>query len=105
MFQADRFARSLAFVLDDGDVVYPVRRMNRDTWQRTFRVAAASDARDDILEVHDEDELLEYVIRRRWCVRCSNENGERKGLFSIGASMVRSILLREEIAHHSPATT
>lgn len=91
-----RFAHCLAFVLNDGSMVYPVRRANLDTLERTFRLGLAPDARGEMLEVEREEDMVKLVLGRQWSVRCSTKDGRRKGLYSILTQSVRTIVHHDE---------
>lgn len=73
-----------------------MRRVNHDTWRRTFRLALGHQASDEILEVEAEDELLHLVINRRLSVRCATRDGKSRGMFRLGADPVRQVLLHDE---------
>lgn len=82
MSTSDRFARNFAFVLSNGDVVWPVRLHDRDTGRWAFKVSDRGNTNLDARLVEDEDALAELVLDRGFRVRCSTEDGVRDGLFS-----------------------
>ena len=100
MERGSRFAQSVAFVLDDGEVVYPVRRTNRETWMQTFRVGLAPDALDGIVEITHEDDLIAMVLHRRCVVRCASSDGKRQGMFSPDHRQVARVLVSEHESEH-----
>lgn len=95
MERPERFASKLAFVLSDGHIVFPVRHTNRETWMKTFRVGLAAHAKDDIVEVDHEDELIAMIVKRRCAVRCSSLDGTRRMLLSADDDAVRQVVLSE----------
>jgi len=79
---ADRFAQSFAFVLNNGDVVRPIRLRDRDSGRVAFKVSERGNTNDDAQLVDDEETLANLVLDRGFRVRCSTQNGDRDGLFS-----------------------
>lgn len=77
-----RFARIFAFVLDNGDVVYPMRIRDRDTGITAFKISNRGNTNLDAKLVEDEGVLADLVLNRGFRVRCSTRDGSRDGLYS-----------------------
>lgn len=84
---SDRLCRKLRLIHVCGDVLYPARIKDRETGQVAFRLAKGGNTKDHSIEVQDEDEMIEKVLRHGFSVRARTEKpasrGGRTGLYAI----------------------
>ena len=97
-FNEQRNCIKLKMFHASGDVLYPVKVKNKDTGLLAFRVSPGGNKKEDSIEVEDEQNMLDYVLKKDYSVRASTltavsgSSKKRSGLYRLSQ---RSILRHE----------
>jgi hypothetical protein len=76
----------------EGHKLYPIRIKNRETGKLAFRVSEGGtrgNTKEIGLEITDENQVKNYVLKKGFAVRVSTVNKSVQGLYKVGQ---RSIL-------------
>jgi hypothetical protein len=96
----NKICMKLKLFHESGDVLYPVTIKNIDTGRIPFRVSLGGNKKVDLIEVEDEQNMLDYVLKQNYSVRATSltamtgSSRKRSGLYRLDQ---QSILKHELI--------
>lgn len=90
----DRISKKLVLIHKNGSRLYPVKMKNRDTGHIAFRLSKGGNTKEDSIEIQDELEMINKVIKENYMVRARTikpvTKGGANGLYRLMEQSIRS---------------